>query len=102
MIGARQLEIGIQDIVCRAADAEKRGAILVQIHFARVVVTIAVRVGPLVQSCRRDIPVCLLDDVDVPHIREPSPSPFDNEFAGSPAMTASGMAGHFILKNTIG
>jgi hypothetical protein len=31
-----------------------------------------------------------------------SPSPFDNEFAGSPAMTASGMAGHFILKNTIG
>jgi hypothetical protein len=34
--------------------------------------------------------------------RRSPPSPFDNEFAGSPAMTASGMAGHFILKNTIG
>ena len=52
-----------------------------EIDFAWIVGPVAVRVGPLVQSCRRDIPVCLLDDVDVPHIREPSPSPFDNRLA---------------------
>ena len=50
-------------------------------------------------------PTCTRNDPQIwtfTYLPALSPSPFDNEFAGSPAMTASGMAGHFILKNTIG